>query len=711
MREGQKLPAASVMRDRRDRPVGAPRPWFELHTPEGSAPPAWCEAATWALIAAAALTLAWIAFRLHVVGDYSTESDFYGGYAAGARSIQRGHLDPARYPVVGPGYEACLALVGFAVRDLFAAARLISVASALGTLVLWRAILGRRAGAEAAFWTVAFLAANAVFVRYGYSSSTDMLAIVLQAAALHAVLVSDGKLAPLRSGVWAALATLTRYNSVFLVPAAIACYAGLAPAPAMSRRRAVVLHLGGFALVAAPWLVFSLASGHVPGASLFERYGSFYRISDSSRNVQDQAAALAESLATARSLGRVITHDPGAFVLELLGHVPDHLRRDATELLGLPVALLGLAGLLLARLDGTWRRLLPVWTGGALLFATLVPVFYSDRYSMALAPTYLTLAAAALASRCFALRVRPGGFHLKWLVGLIPLVLSVEYAVATQRTVLGNQPIEVLEDGRALARAAEPGARVMSRKPHIAYYSGCSPMPFPRLGTLAELGDYCRRKDVRFLYYSWYEARMRSEFAYLFDTTAVVPGLSVLHRSEHNPSVLFRVGPELGRTPEWFGDRTQRNLHLARAFIQYMSDSEAAPSHLLLASDEFDRGHPTAALAHVDAAMRGRPLGEEGWRIAGEALRALGRAGEAVRAYERALLIDPDDLRARLGLGWAQLGAGNPQMAARAWRPAIGPGTDAYTLRQMVKVYDGLGDRRAADAARAELARRPADGP
>src|SRR5437870_3358462 len=133
---------------------------------------------------------------------------------------------------------------------------------------------------DPAAWTVGFLATNAVFLRYGYSSTTDMLAILLQAAALHAVMASDGKLAPLSAGIWSALATLTRYNSVFLVPAAIACYAGLAPAPAMSRRRAIAFYLGAFALVSAPWVLYSLASGHVPGASLFTRFSTFYMIPD-----------------------------------------------------------------------------------------------------------------------------------------------------------------------------------------------------------------------------------------------------------------------------------------------------------------------------------------------------------------------------------------------------------------------------------------------
>jgi hypothetical protein len=682
------------------------RPWIELHAPAGLEPPAWCGAAGWLVVAGAALTLGWIAFRLHVVGDYATESDFYGGYAEGARLIQRGRIDFSRYPVVGPGYEVALALVGFLVRDLFTAARLISVGSAVGTLLLWRAIVRRLAGADVALWTIAFLAVNAVFVRYGYSATTDLLAIVLQAAALHATLASTGRLAPLRSGLWAALATFTRYNSIYLVPAALACYAGLAPAPGTGRRRAAGLHLAGFALIAVPWIALSLASGHAPGASLFERFGSFYMVTDVSRNTQDQFAAFAESLATARSLGRVMAHGPFPFLLELLSRVPDHLRRDALDLLGPPTAIACLAGLVAVCFDGLWRRLLPVWVGGALLFGTLVPVFYSDRYSMAIVPAYATLAAAAVASRRFALRIRPGGIPLKWLAALVPIVLSVNGGISHQKEALLEMPVEVLEAGRALARAARPGDGVMSRKGHIAYYSGCTVVPFPRLGTLSELGGYCRRRDVRFIYFSVYEASLRPEFAYLLDTSAVIPGLTVLHRTERHPAVLYRVGSGFGREPPWLSDARERSLHFARAYVQFMPGPQAAPSHVLLAGRALDAGDPAAALSHLDAAQFGGPLDARGWQYEGEALRALGRMPDAAHAYENALRLDPGNLYSRLGLGWAYLGVGDARRAAEAWRPAVGPRTDAYTLRQMVKLYGEVGDAPAAAAAKAALANR-----
>ena len=682
------------------RRAAASQPWFELNAPRDEGPSRAWDIAGWAMAGAVALVLGWIAFRLHIVGDYSTESDFYGGYAAGARLIQSGRVDPARYVVVGPGYDFALAVLGFVVRDLFTAARLISVASAAATLLLWRSLLRPLAGSGAAFWTIAFLGINATFLRYGYSATTDMLAIALQAATLHSVLAPAGRRAPLRSGILAALATLTRYNSVFLLPLGVACYTGLAPAPGTGRRRAIAMLLSGFALVAVPWTAFSLAGGHVPGGSLFRQFGSFYTVDDFTRNVQDQLPGLADSLATPP--GRAA----GGLVLQTLRNVPDHLRRDAMELLGLPVAVLCVAGIALALRDGRWRRLMPVWVGGALLFATLAPVFYSDRYSLAIAPAYLTLAGAALSSRLLAARIRPGGIHLKWLAGLVVLVYAAGSGLGRQLPVLLDQPVEVIAAGRAIAADSRPTDRVMSRKGQIGYYAGREVVPFPRVGTLPELGDYSRRAGARYLYYSWYEARVRPEFVYLLDTTATVPGLTVVYQSRTNPGVAYRIGPEFGRIPGWFANRYRVRLHLARAHVQYLPAAEAAPSHVFLAEDALNRQDPATALGHLDQAMEGVAPVSGTWRLRGEAQRALGRMGEAIDAYQRAVVLDPADTLARLGLGWAQLGNGNVDLAARAWRPAIGPRVDTFTLREMVRIYDTRGDREAAAAARAELARR-----
>src|SRR5262245_24801971 len=124
----------------------------------------------------------------HRIGDYFTETDFYGGYAIGAKALLAGHLDPARYGVVGPGYEVALALMGLAVPDLLLAAELLSVLSAVAGMVLWARLLTRRADPRLALGLTLFIATNGTLFRYGYSATTDALAWAIQALALFLLL-------------------------------------------------------------------------------------------------------------------------------------------------------------------------------------------------------------------------------------------------------------------------------------------------------------------------------------------------------------------------------------------------------------------------------------------------------------------------------------------------------------------------------------------
>src|SRR5262249_42499741 len=157
--------------------------------------------------------------------------DFYGGYVQGARAIQHGVIDPLRYGVVGPVYEIVLALIGFAIPRLFLAAELLSLISVLAGAVLWFDLLRRRADTRVALLAVMFLAANPTLFRYGYYATTDALAFAIQALALWLLLARRGPRAALLTGLAVALAFLTRYSAIALLPAALACLWLERPAP------------------------------------------------------------------------------------------------------------------------------------------------------------------------------------------------------------------------------------------------------------------------------------------------------------------------------------------------------------------------------------------------------------------------------------------------------------------------------------------------
>ncbi len=628
----------------------------------GDAGPAWAGPAAWLVVAAFGVTLLTIAIAFHPVGDYYTESDFYGGYAAGARAIAHGIVDPSRYPVVGPGYEFTLALLGVTGADLFTIAKLLSVACATATLALWRVLLRRRAGGVAAFWVTALLASNPVLVRYGYSATTDMLGTFLASASVFVLLGTRGARAPLAAGALAALAALTRYNLAALAPAAVIVLAVLEPG-ARGRGRAVAAYLGGFAAVAMPWAAYSLAVGHVPGISLYRNFG-FYINPDPSRNVQDEYGFLSNARLHTETLLELLRTRPLELLRRSAVNLPLHLWRDVRELLGIPVAALCALGAALALGPATRRALAAVWVQGALLFLALVPVFYSDRYSMPLAPVYLTLAGAFVAGQDGIARRIPGAARA--LAGAAACVALVAWCVPYQRNVLRVSPVETRDAGRVLAGLARPGERVVSRKGHIGYYSGLQVEPFPRFHTLQELAGYARDHHAQYLYFSWYEALLRQEFAYLLDTTATIPGLTPLYVTTHNPSVLYRIGPGFGLDPAWAADSDARRVHVARALVRVLPDSLVWTHRLVLAADALARGDAAGALREAELATRIRPANALGWALQGEALRQMDRNAQARIAFERALAIDPGDPQARVGLGLAALALGDTTAADSA---------------------------------------------
>ena len=675
-----------------------------------------------------------IALALHPVGDYYTESDFYGGYAIGARAIQHGIVDPSRYPVVGPGYEFALAFLGSFGIDLFLAAKLLSVACATATLALWSVLVRRRAGGAAALAVTVLFAGNPVFVRYAYSATTDLLGTFLASASVFVLLsvrtarASDlagmraprlvGVLAPLAAGVLAALATLTRYNLLALVPAAIVSLAWLEPSPVVSRRRALSAYLLGFGVVVVPWAAYSLLAGAIPGIHLYENFG-FYLNPDPSRNVQDEYGFLANAAPRSDTLLELLRGRPFELVRRSFANLPAHLGRDATELLGLPVAVLCALGAIVAigssrgdmtsatrtTASATQAARAPirdalgsVWLYGALLFAALVPVFYSDRYSLPLIPVYLSFAGLLAAPAVGRLRVIPLAGRL--LVLGAAGVWLVAWCVPYQRKVLELAPVETREAGRALAAISSAGERIVSRKGHVGYYSGLTVVPFPRFHTLGELADFARARGARYLYFSWYEALLRQEFAYLLDPTATVPGLTVVHVTAHNPGVAYRIGPEFGTDPTWIRDDVRRRVHVARALVLVLPDSLAGTHWLVLAADALSAGRLQDALREAERASRTQPADAFAWTLQGEALRQMNRLPEARIALGRALELDPKDEQARVGLGFCELASGDSARAAATWRAALAHTTDRDVLAAMARLYEQRGDTTNATAAR-----------
>ena len=707
-RELKPTPRARDRRARSSRRVAPPaqpreprRPAITLHgNPAVSEREARLETRVALAVAAiAAAIFLVLALGPHRIGDYFAETDFYGDYAKGARLIQHGRLIATRYGVIGPVYELTLALVGFVVRDLFTAAKLISVAGAAASLILWFRLLARRADTRVALAAVLFIATNGYFGRYAHSATTDTLANGLQAGALCLLLGSRAPRAALAAGAVAALAFLTRYNAVYLFPAGVvAILAGATLYPA--RHAALLRFVAGFLALVVPWVLYSLTHGAAFSFQLHHNIA--YEVFAHARGItwDEYERTLQPQF---HNLWQVIARDPRAVAARMAYNVFDHLRRDALQLLGAPVALVAALGLPLGALDGALRRLWPLWLAGALLFLTLVPAFYSERYSLSLLPFDATLAALAVASSRLALAVGARQLWLKPALALLPLALATRQSVRGEVRFFDQLPTEVLPCADTLRAEKRTGDRVIARKPHLASIAGVEPVSFPFTKTLPELADYARDHGSRWLFISWPEVESRPEYWYLLDTAAVVPGLRARAVTRPHPAVLYEIGPGFGTNPAWLANDTLHTYHVARA--QLLVDGTNFGALFALAAVERSHGHLELTRFLLERAAAVKPNDLHTLLLLGDVVLSLNDAAAGVAVYDRALALDPASLEARVGRGWASLVAGRDEEAARFWRPVVDQAEDPATLEQMVKLYHALGDREAEAAAGARLAR------
>ncbi len=655
----------------------------------------------WAVAALTAAALLAMVFGPHRVGDYMTETDFYGAYAEGARLVQQGRLDPSRFGVVGPVYEVVLGLAGFVIRDLFLAAELLSVAAATATLLIWFRLLRARADARAGLGAVAFLAANAFFFRYGYAATTDALAIALQSWALLLVLTRSSGRAMVAAGAVAGIAFLTRYSTLYLLPAGLVALA-FGGGRAERGRSAAGLFAAGFLAPVLPWVLWSLTHGG--GFSFQLHHNLAYEVFARARGIPwDEYQRTMQP--AFRSLGDVFARDPVAVLSRLGFNVFDHLRLDAQKLLGWPVALAALVGLGFAVHTGIARRLWPLGVAGALAFLALVPAFHSERYSLAVLPFYATLSGLAFATPVFALgwMPRPGlRLWFKAVLAVIPLAFATRASVALQRDVIDQLPVEVLQAAETLRELKTPGDRLVARKGHLAWHAGVEPLPFPFAETLPALAASARQSGARWLWFSWPEAETRPQFGYLLDTAAVVPGLTVRRVTAPHPGVLYEIGPGFGTEPAWMADDTLRAIHLLRA--RTLVDGRDAEAQRLLALNLRFAGMREQAQRHAAIAARLEPRRADTQLLLGVTALDAGDFRTARAAFDRTLALDPNEPRASIGYGWASYQMQDAQGAAAAWRRVVDQTTDPATLRAMAEVFQALGDQAAAGLAQQRLA-------
>ncbi len=589
-------------------------------------------------------TAAWAATALFFrpIGDYGVETDFYGDFYPYAMRWMHGEATVMN-GFRGPFYYLVLGVVSTLLRNGFLAAKLISVLSAGASVLLVGRMFERLWGPKAGLLGALFVAGNATLVPLAFRAGTDTLFLLLTVSALTLMLrggegrVREWALAGAAGGA----AYLTRYNGAALLPVGL-LVAALTLRPWRRVAHASLFFVGAFALLIAPWLVFLRARMGDPFWSNAYMNTALSLFTESPAKAQTGRFMVAVDFA---SMGEVIRCDPPLFLRMLAQNALTHAKLDALRLVGIPGALLALAGLLLGWRTWLTRRRLAFAGSGAIVYLSMLLVFYDPRFMLPLV-LWWAAAAAGVAAGLDGLRAeasvgpvnprrraptRRGRIVFLAVVGLF-LAAAIWVNVrairsAVRRTGPESPPAELLELAQSARRAGlriGESTPIAARKPHIGYLLGAPVIPIP-MGGVNEL----REAGGHYLLVSGMEVGafpgLQSLYA-MTDPGAAARGLELVARvsvavdaSHSRRALLFRVNDPKPWAP---APRVERpavrtvlpglsridtlRLLVARWRQAWEPDRSVAP--LLESMTLSARGHPDVLVVLGNEALRQHDL-------------------------------------------------------------------------------------------------------
>ena len=492
------------------------------------------------LVAAFVAIMAWVGSQ-RVVGDYPSETDLYHYYAPDADRLRAGRAP--ENPFQGPGYPLLLVLVSpWSGGDHFTGGKWLALAAAATTGLAAAAVFRQLLGARTVVLGLLFVLTNFDFARYSVHASTDMVFLALAVLTI-AVLIIEGPRPWVRAvigGALTGLAWLVRYNGVFLVPTGLlALAAGERNRGRPSRwLRLAAIFLAAALATAAPWMIVNHRRHGSPVYS-----ASYLNIAAMAYGFPPDQDGTRPLSAEFHSLGEVVRYDP----LQLLTAYLRNLAVTVRKTLGSPLTALGILAVAGAAgvLRGGWRApaaVLPVSAAALILLMALT--HWESRYFLYVGVCYAGLAALAIVDGAEWVRRRRAAPALGRLVA-VTLALCV-LVPALGRThlrvseVLNRQPTELLS-AAAWLRASTPRARVLARKPHLAYLAGAEWVFLPPVASPEALATVVCQEGVTHVVWDEPTRTRRPSLAGLASSAPGLPWLALAYSSAAGELLVYEV--------------------------------------------------------------------------------------------------------------------------------------------------------------------------
>lgn len=492
----------------------------------------------WAVAGIFLVVMTYLAFRYHTVGGTGVEVDFYAELYPQAEKLLTGGFSPLNYSAKGPVYSFFLAGTYLVLHEFFQAGVLLNLLCSAGFLVTFYFLVRRVFNPATAVITLFAVLCNPIFLGYTYRAGSDTLFLLLSTLSLFFLFRDGGRRDIVLSAVFGLLAFLTRYNGVF-IPAGAAVYFAFSDGTPRERLRRAGLWLGVFIAAGLPWFIANwLATGSPVKNDNYRNVALEFYALGKGAGYEDWSDALPRQFT---GIGDIFLYNPLYFIGHTLRNMGSHFLQDMKMLLTWKLGMFSIFGLAVLAFVRPVKTRLLYFTFGAIYFVILALVFYNMRFSLFLLTMYLPLSIWPLT-----LPVAPR--YLRWpFRGMLVLLVAMTALTGIRGAFAVNEDIRLsytfLRDIGEHLGTLEPdkSQKLMSRLPHVAYYSGLTPVMFPeKPATVEELVAYCRENGIRYILYTQAEAQVRPAFRdEFFDIEKEKPGLKLLFFTDNG--IVYRM--------------------------------------------------------------------------------------------------------------------------------------------------------------------------
>jgi 4-amino-4-deoxy-L-arabinose transferase-like glycosyltransferase len=489
------------------------------------------------------LVLAGYTGRDYIVGAYGN-SDFYRFYAADAKRMANGEFPQNTFN--GPGYPLVLSAIAVLTEDHFTAGKWIATFSASLSGVVAYYLFRDLFGFRTAIVALPIMLVTGEYALFAIEPGTDLIFLLLCLTTIFTITCRGLGVwqKTVLTGMLAGLAYLTRYNGIFL-PATIVtgivtlnCF-GLT---LLRRVQVAAGYIAAFLVTTSPWLWLNYVNHGSPFYNT-----NYLNMATVLYGYKVHWDGIIQAATVFHSFGDVVFHDPKGFVLHYFSNIVRTFTRSLSgKFILFPIGLMAVAAvplvLLKLRRREVWIFLL------SLLLYLLVMSFnhWEDRYFFYVLVCYVGLASYLLITTAdwisdsgwLSGRVTHAGV---FCIGLTVFYISAMTSISNIERHIKEQPYELIGASEYLKSVSAHGAKVVARKPHLAFMVNVESVFFPQVKSLDELHESLKNLQADYLVYDRSALEYRPDLKMLAEPMTTVAWLKPVYSDLQRSLVIYRI--------------------------------------------------------------------------------------------------------------------------------------------------------------------------